>query len=84
MPTQKQKDNKMKKYIEPKIQEVDLDPRQATLQVCMAGGVYIYEFTAGNICVGSRTLTADLCNITPKGGVATNTGVYESQEYNPS
>ena len=50
----KDKDNKMKKqYICPKIAAVKLDPEQAILQVCQAGGVWINttvgqcEFTGG-------------------------------------
>ena len=41
----------MKKYIEPTIKVVRLDPEQAVLQVCQLNGNY---FESTTLCVGTR------------------------------
>ncbi|MDD4202510.1 MAG: hypothetical protein PHQ52_03495 [Candidatus Omnitrophica bacterium] len=42
----------MKKYIQPKIKSVELDPDQAILQVCVVAGVYLSLNPSS--CVGSQ------------------------------
>ena len=54
----------MKKYIEPKIKAIILDPDQSILQVCKVGGIY---FQAGTQCLGSFGI--------PSGGVTCNTPI---------
>ena len=54
----------MKNYTQPKIKEIQLDAKQAILQVCKIGGVYL---TAADDCVytGGGTIPR-ICNHTPK------------------
>lgn len=61
----------MKKYIEPKITVVTLDPEQALLQVCIIGGAY---FLGASCWVSGGTVAN--CPIAVKGVqnlMATNT-----------
>ncbi|MDD4202290.1 MAG: hypothetical protein PHQ52_02360 [Candidatus Omnitrophica bacterium] len=57
----------MKKYCTPRIASVELDGRQAVLQVCKIGGVY---FDVGyHACFAGNTTGAGFaCTVTPKGG----------------
>ena len=64
----------MKKYIQPKIKSVSLDPDQAILQVCQVGGGYFSD-TPGVQCFKSGTetecqmaparATRGICSLTP-------------------
>ena len=63
----------MKKYIEPKIKQIPLDPKQAILQVCKAGGQYLSLTTPsqggrGAGCATGTTGPGPQCHWTPKGG----------------
>ena len=60
----------MKKYIQPKIKAVSLNPDQAILQVCMLGGAYWHNNTTQTPtgCQGTgTTITQNWCTETPKG-----------------
>jgi hypothetical protein len=60
----------MKKYIQPKIRSVKLDPKQAMLQVCKAGGFYLGSTNTTNIdCSTGYFGGGAFCVVTPKGGV---------------
>ena len=41
----------MKKYIEPKIKAIKLDPEQALLEICAVGGLYLNPGTTPPICI---------------------------------
>ncbi|MDD4202531.1 MAG: hypothetical protein PHQ52_03600 [Candidatus Omnitrophica bacterium] len=59
-----------KNYITPKITSVYLDPKQASLQACAVGGLYIWTMTGDNTHCSSvlRTIGAGPnCNISVKG-----------------
>ncbi|MDD4203271.1 MAG: hypothetical protein PHQ52_07375 [Candidatus Omnitrophica bacterium] len=60
----------MKKYIHPKIKVIVLDPKQALVQVCKAGGVYLWSTNTTNIwCSTSAGYPGGPdCRYTPKGG----------------
>ena len=62
----------MKKYIEPKIKAVELDPDQAILQVCMVGGVYLSD-NVTDVCMATGGLYSATCNMTPKGATTSIT-----------
>ncbi|MDD4202498.1 MAG: hypothetical protein PHQ52_03435 [Candidatus Omnitrophica bacterium] len=66
----------MKKYIQPKIKSIELDPKQALLQICRIGGIYLFALENYgavardcNSVAGSDTP----CGITPKGGAGGST-----------
>ncbi|MDD4202534.1 MAG: hypothetical protein PHQ52_03615 [Candidatus Omnitrophica bacterium] len=64
----------LKKYKMPKITSVYLDPKQALLQVCAVGGIYINGGGDYNTLCRSKTGTlGPPCQITPKGSLAGNT-----------
>ncbi|MDD4203270.1 MAG: hypothetical protein PHQ52_07370 [Candidatus Omnitrophica bacterium] len=56
----------MKKYVPPKIKNIELKPSQAVLQVCVVGGIY---FFAGNtVCMsGAKSPITFVCTIPNKG-----------------
>ncbi|MDD4202497.1 MAG: hypothetical protein PHQ52_03430 [Candidatus Omnitrophica bacterium] len=56
----------MKKYIQPKIKCVELDPKQALLQVCAIGGVYFEIGSQCGLVIWPTTYTAT-CNTGVKG-----------------
>ncbi|MDD4202174.1 MAG: hypothetical protein PHQ52_01775 [Candidatus Omnitrophica bacterium] len=64
----------MKKYILPIIKSVKLDPKQAMLQVCRAGGIYLLAASTAYMWCSTVTRTDSAgppCLFTPKGGEAT-------------
>ena len=61
----------MKQYMQPKIKLIELDPRQAILQVCQIGGVFVADFGISSFyCIGfDGTLGSTTnCTLTFKGG----------------
>ena len=50
----------MKKYVEPKIKAIMLDPDQAVLEVCKVGGVY-FTATASQCTQPGTFRTAGVC-----------------------
>ena len=69
----------MRKYIEPKIKAVILDPEQAILQVCKAAGVWIYA----NQCVYEGTVATSAGCSTGSAKGATFTSVSFAADENP-
>ena len=65
----------MRKYIEPKIKAVMLDNKQAILQVCAIGGIYLYYALPTNVtmCSAATFSIGPQCQSTPKGGAGGNT-----------
>ncbi|MDD4202532.1 MAG: hypothetical protein PHQ52_03605 [Candidatus Omnitrophica bacterium] len=71
------------KYRKPKITVVLMDPKQASLQVCAIGGIYIWTSAGAGVHCNSRTPNpwpmGAPCNITPKGGAGGGTSMYYTQ-----
>ncbi|MDD4202766.1 MAG: hypothetical protein PHQ52_04810 [Candidatus Omnitrophica bacterium] len=57
-----------KKYIQPKITSVYLDPEQALLQVCRAGGIYLQALNTTTMWCSTAAGKGPKCILTPKGG----------------
>ena len=57
----------MRKYITPKITGVVLDPKQAIIQVCQVGGVFLDETKGDYLCLGAGSGVWN-CGYTKKGG----------------
>ena len=65
----------MKKYIEPKIKAIALDPEQAIIQACQIGGEY---FVGGTFCAGGPLTTSSIgtgCRSLVRGSLVDGTGV---------
>ncbi|MDD4203410.1 MAG: hypothetical protein PHQ52_08090 [Candidatus Omnitrophica bacterium] len=62
----------MKRYVKPKTTKVVLDQKQAILQVCKSGGIYLRITGSPMTCIGPTTTDPqEVCNTTPKGGAGT-------------
>lgn len=59
-----------KKYFQPVIKRIKLDPEQAVLVVCMLNGAYwnTTGATAEDGCQVPGTAIGNWCKLTPKGG----------------
>ncbi|MDD4202560.1 MAG: hypothetical protein PHQ52_03745 [Candidatus Omnitrophica bacterium] len=83
-----------KKYIQPKIRSIKLDPKQSMLQVCRVGGLYLWELISTNIWCSTASYVGMTpgpdCRFTPKGGAGGSTrmrwtaGVCDWEEALPS
>ncbi|MDD4202535.1 MAG: hypothetical protein PHQ52_03620 [Candidatus Omnitrophica bacterium] len=64
-----------KKYTTPKITSVELNPEQASLQVCAVGGLYLWTMAGANTHCNSQynPLLGPMCELTPKGGLGGRT-----------
>ncbi|MDD4203411.1 MAG: hypothetical protein PHQ52_08095 [Candidatus Omnitrophica bacterium] len=60
-----------KKYSQPKIESIELNPNQAILEVCQVGGGYLFST---NSCVVTG-IPMRSCQFTPKGGTGTAVGL---------
>ncbi|MDD4201879.1 MAG: hypothetical protein PHQ52_00235 [Candidatus Omnitrophica bacterium] len=60
----------MKQYTAPKINSIELDQKQALLQVCKVGGLYVSRSISA--WCGQFSGDGPLCNFTPKGGDGIN------------
>ncbi|MDD4202048.1 MAG: hypothetical protein PHQ52_01105 [Candidatus Omnitrophica bacterium] len=58
----------MKKYTPPKTKAIVLDQKQAIVQVCMIGGLYLLPGTGSLFECASSGSQGSLCENTPKGG----------------
>ena len=56
----------MRKYIEPKIKVVSLDPNQAALQVCSINGIYMNPAYSSD-CLLSGTGVTSQCSLDVRG-----------------
>ncbi|MDD4202047.1 MAG: hypothetical protein PHQ52_01100 [Candidatus Omnitrophica bacterium] len=59
----------MKKYISQRISSIDLDPKQAIIQACMLGGLYLFPGAPGVYACGKTTGTGPACANTAKGSL---------------
>jgi hypothetical protein len=57
----------MKKYQQPKIKKVVLDPEQAVLQVCKVGGQYFLVGFTRCMGIGGSFMLSPLCNLSVRG-----------------
>lgn len=65
----------MKKYIEPKIKAVELDPKQAVMQVCVVGGIYLNANVPPWCGSVIETIGGINCVDSPKGGSGGNSSM---------
>ena len=72
----------MKQYTPPKIKAVELDPGQAILQVCRAGGIYLdASVTSIMMCSTKTGGVGALCAFTPKLGAGGSTSIDSVSPY---
>lgn len=61
----------MKKYINPIIKAIKLDSKQAILEACAIGGLYLNDSWCGHTSIPSPM--GPTCLLTPKGGAGGST-----------
>ncbi|MDD4201850.1 MAG: hypothetical protein PHQ52_00080 [Candidatus Omnitrophica bacterium] len=57
----------VKKYVSPTMKAVELEPKQAIIQVCVIGGVYMRNVPLAPICFPAGTDMTGICSVSVKG-----------------
>ena len=69
----------MKRYLKPKITLIELDPSQAVLAACKAGGIYMDNFGSPLVCVYTGTGIWRCANSNKGGPGGNTTGIGETE-----